>query len=79
MIVAGKEFFSTEGECRNEAVKWIGRVHGAGMLAPARFQCVPWIVGILPRDDHTSLAPVVLPSSRPSSKLAFHTASASLS
>ena len=28
MVVAGNSFYSTEGECRNEAVKWIGRAWG---------------------------------------------------
>jgi hypothetical protein len=42
MMIAGKDFFRTEGKCRNAAVAWIGRVHAEGMLAPARFQCVPF-------------------------------------
>lgn len=42
MTVAGKEFFRTEAECRNEGIQWIARVHAGGMLAPARFQCVPF-------------------------------------
>jgi hypothetical protein len=40
MAIAGKNIWSTEAECRNDAVQWIGRVHGVGMLAPIRFQCV---------------------------------------
>jgi hypothetical protein len=46
MTVVGKEFFRTEAECRNEAIQWIARVHAAGMLAPARFQCVPFPDGL---------------------------------
>ena len=42
MAIVAKDFFSSEGLCRNAAVAWIGRVHAAGMLAPARFQCVPF-------------------------------------
>jgi hypothetical protein len=38
------------------------------MVPPIR-----WIVGILPRADHISLAPVALAIFRPSSKLAFQT------
>jgi hypothetical protein len=41
-IIAGENFYPTEGICRNEAVQWIARVHAAGMLAPFRFQCVPF-------------------------------------
>ena len=46
MVVAGKDFYRSEGECRNEAIKWIARVHAAGMLAPARSQCVPFPDGL---------------------------------
>jgi hypothetical protein len=41
MTMAGKDFFETEADCRNYAISWIGRIH-QGMLAPIRFQCVPF-------------------------------------
>src|SRR5262252_583163 len=44
------------------------------MVPPIR-----WMVGMLPRADQTSLAPVALAILRPSSKLAFHSATASWS
>src|SRR5712691_6095108 len=44
------------------------------MVPPMR-----WMVGMLPRADHTSLAPVALAMRRPSSKLAFHSPTASWS
>lgn len=34
-----EEQFSSEAECRNEAVQMIGRIH-QGMLAPIRYRCV---------------------------------------
>lgn len=46
MTVAGKDFFRSEGECRNEAIQWIARMHAGGMLAPIRFQCVPFPNGL---------------------------------
>jgi hypothetical protein len=46
MIIAGKDFFNSEGECRNAAVAWIGRVHASGMLAPIRSQCVEFPAGL---------------------------------
>jgi hypothetical protein len=39
--VVGKTLFASEAECRNSAISWIGRIH-QGMLAPIRFQCVPF-------------------------------------
>src|SRR6266480_3614429 len=44
------------------------------MVPPMR-----WMVGMLPRADHASLAPVALATRRPSSKLAFHSPTASWS
>lgn len=39
------KLFKTEAECRNFAIGWIGRIHQA-MLAPIRFQCVPFPAGL---------------------------------
>src|SRR5216684_2254532 len=44
------------------------------MVPPMR-----WMVGMLPRADHASLAPVALAMRRPSSKLALHSPTASWS
>ena len=42
MTIAEKEFFfHSEAECRNYAIRKIGRFH-EGILAPMRFQCVPF-------------------------------------
>ncbi len=41
MSMTGKSFFESEADCRNYAIGWIGRIH-QGMLAPIRFQCVPF-------------------------------------
>lgn len=46
MVLAGKDFFRSEGECRTAAVQWIGRLYAGGMLGPARFQCVPFPDGL---------------------------------
>jgi hypothetical protein len=46
MSIAEKEtFFHSEAECRNYAIRKIGRLH-EGMLAPMRFQCVPFPAGL---------------------------------
>jgi hypothetical protein len=37
--MASSELFQSEGECRNFAIGWIGRIH-PGMLTPVRFRCV---------------------------------------
>ena len=36
MVVSGKDFYRSEGECRNEAIKWIARVQVCGWNAGAR-------------------------------------------
>jgi hypothetical protein len=41
------EQFDTEAECRNSAIRLIGRMHD-GMLAPIRHRCIPVEAG-LPR------------------------------
>jgi hypothetical protein len=44
-IVSKDSFFESEAQCRNSAIGWIGRIH-QGMLAPIRFQCVPFPAGL---------------------------------
>ena len=39
--------YSSEAECRTEAIQFIGRLH-QGMLAPVRFRCVE-MEAILPK------------------------------
>lgn len=39
--------FSSEAECRNSAIQFVGRLH-QGMLAPIRYQCVALPV-VLPK------------------------------
>ena len=37
--------FTSEAECRNYAVQFIGKMH-QGMLAPMRYRCVPFEAGL---------------------------------
>src|SRR5271154_2236633 len=48
-------------------------------LLPMMVPPIRWLVGIEPRDDHASLAPAALATFNPSSRLAFHSATASAS
>jgi hypothetical protein len=41
MSKAVEKPFKPEAECRNSAIQMIGELH-QGMLAPMRFQCVPF-------------------------------------
>lgn len=42
IVQTSDTLYASQAECRNEAVQAIGRVHAAGLLAPIRFQCVPF-------------------------------------
>jgi hypothetical protein len=41
MSRAPEQVFKSEAECRNSAIELIAKLH-QGMLAPMRFQCVPF-------------------------------------
>lgn len=41
MTFAGKNFYPTEAECKNDTDGWIGRLH-EGMKAPVLYRCVPF-------------------------------------
>jgi hypothetical protein len=45
MAQSSEQTFKSEAECRNSAIQLIGKLH-QGMLAPIRFECVPFAAGL---------------------------------